>query len=1161
MSRNYSALSGAFSVRSLAVATGLFLLLAVAVLPGCEGKDTTPPGNVTSLAAVGVDGMVSLSWTSPDDLDYAGVRVQRRTDQYPATATDGDMVFEAFASSFNDTQLQNAELYYYTVFSVDHAGNYSSGAQVAASPVSAIADPEVLTGFTELDGAIGAVPDANLDAGKRAELRGLLAAAEKGYRGGDPCGAGGGLRGLLGRLQDFREGAAVPDCEKLYNNGRMLRRAMALKLPNKDQCVEFGRIDRQAVLLPDPAASGLETLTADASFGEPLVITQEGGGKRFTGVSLPGIDFGMGEPGLPAIPVVRRLFAVPEGAEVGVDFSVTPVETIKMNLLPDQPETMDVIQQLDPFARPAFTLNAEVYGANAPFPAEPVGITSLGRMRGVRVFQLEMAGGQYNPVTQTLSLFDRAHVTLTFHGGSGQYGTAANFGSIEEVQDGILGSLANWELIKEKYTAPPLALLGVGEEFMILTPPAFRAAADRLAEWKNNHGVISRVFTVADGAGDGPDTLDGIDDLIESEYNRVTPRPAYVLLLGDAEFIPVAYLNAMQSVDAVGSATIGNDWVYAKVGESEGGSLLPDIAVGRLPIDTLEEANRCVDRIIAYEGAPPQDANFYSRAMIASQFQCCNIDSTTKGMDQRTFIRVSEFSRNLMAGQGKTVDRIYVKTVDGAYSGSSKPKYYDDGTALPGDVSSLAWNGTTQQIIDGFNAGRFLVIHRDHGSPGAWESPWFRWSNVYGDDQPAHDPKIANGALLPLVFSVNCASGMFDDETSNGAMGAPVDFEYLVERFIRSQNGGAIGVIGDVRNSPSTANSLLLQGFLDAMWPNALPNFGGGKATPRLGDILVHGKNYLSTQTGNYGDVRQQEVHDEILMWHTFGDPTLAVWTDNPHTRGLPDSAMGFWVADKLYVFYPVDGVTVTATQSGVEAGMRCFGRGVIKNGFAILNMLGFPSAGLNTHLAFARTNSITVEAVVAETQAPPNVSNFAIAAHKAVLMLSWENPSGDFSFVRVLRKTSSYPANPTDGEIVVNGNGNSHFDGPLDTGTTYYYTAFAYDGNGNRSDGARANGTTWSDITPPAEVTNFKAVAGQGSVQLSWTKPATADLTGVKIIRKQGSAPFSDTDGTVIYDGTGTSRTDTGRTAGVTYYYGAYAHDIWPNYSWGVVVSATPTK
>ena len=1146
--------------RLSAVAAAL-LLATVALLPGCKGKDTTPPGNVTGLAAAAGDGTVALTWTNPADLDFAGVRVQRRTDQYPAAADDGDTVFEGLAAAANDTGLQNATLYYYTVFSVDLAGNHASGAQVAATPVSAIADPEVLTGFSEMRGAIDAVPDTALAADQRGELKGLLGGAEQGYRGGDPCGAGGGLRALLGRLQDFRADNAVSDCERLYNDARMLRRAMALKLPNKDQCVEFERIDRRAAVLPDAAASGLEMLTADASFGEPLVVTRENGGKVFTDLNLPGIDFNLAEPGHPVLPVARRLFAVPEGAEVAVAFEVTPAETIQMNLWPAQPETMDAIQPLDPFAKPPFTLNPEVYGANTLFPAEPVRISSLGRMRGVRVYQLEMSGGQYNPATQTLSLFDHIHATLAFQGGSGQYGTAANFGAFEEAQDGILGSLANWDIVKQKYVPPVVSLLGVGEEFMILTPPDFRDAADRLAAWKNNHGVITKVFTVADGAGRGPDTLDGIDDLIENEYDRVTPRPAYVLLLGDAEFIPPAYINAMQPADAIGSATIGTDWPYSKNNEESTTGLLPDLAVGRLSVDTLEEADRCVDRIIAYEGAPPQDANFYSRAMIASQFQCCNVDSTTKGMDQRTFIRVSEFSRNLMANHGKTVDRIYVRTVDSAYTGSTKPKYYDDGTALPADVYNLAWNGTTQQIIDGFNAGRFLVIHRDHGSPGAWGSPWFRWSNIYGDDTPTPDPKISNGALLPLVFSVNCASGMFDDETSGGAMGAPADFDYLVERFIRSENGGAIGVIGDTRNSPSTANSLLLQGFLDAMWPDALSNFGGGKATPRLGDILAHGKNYLSTQTGNFGDVNQQEVHDELLMWHTFGDPTLAVWTDNPYTRGLPDAALGFWVGDRLYVFYAVDGVTVTATQSGAEAGMRCFGRGVIKDGYAILDMLGFHAPGLNTHLAFSRVNSITVEATVAETQSPPNVANFTIVPHKDILMLSWDNPGGDFSFVRVLRKTTGFPVNPTDGEIVVNGNGDSYFDGPLDPGVTYYYTAFSYDVNGNRSDGVSASGTTWSDITPPAEVTNFQAVPGKGSVQLSWTNPTTADFTGVKIIRKQGSAPFSDTDGAVIYDGPGTGKTDTGLTTGVTYYYGAYTHDGWPNYSWGKVASATPTK
>src|SRR5690606_23120296 len=52
---------------------------------------------------------------------------------------------------------------------------------------------------------------------------------------------------------------------------------------------------------------------------------------------------------------------------------------------------------------------------------------------------------------------------------------------------------------------------------------------------------------------------------------------------------------------------------------------------------------------------------------------------------------------------------------------------------------------------------------------------------------------------------------------------------------------------------------------------------------------------------------------------------------------------------------------------------------------------------------------------------------------------------------------------------------------------------------------------------------------------------------------------PTSVGDGTIIYDGTGTTTTHSGLTDGVTYYYAAYAHDSVPNYSAAAQCNGTP--
>lgn len=83
-------------------------------------------------------------------------------------------------------------------------------------------------------------------------------------------------------------------------------------------------------------------------------------------------------------------------------------------------------------------------------------------------------------------------------------------------------------------------------------------------------------------------------------------------------------------------------------------------------------------------------------------------------------------------------------------------------------------------------------------------------------------------------------------------------------------------------------------------------------------------------------------------------------------------------------------------------------------------------------------------------------------------------------------------------------------------------------------------------------QVENFKAGVGNLSAILSWTAPSPDEdnsFVGARIVRKTGSAPTGINDGTVIYEGTALTYTDTGLTAGTTYYYRAFAYNAKKKY------------
>ena len=365
----------------------------------------------------------------------------------------------------------------------------------------------------------------------------------------------------------------------------MLRRALALGSPAKDDCPGFARVDLPVSLETDPAATDTAGASLKAAFGEPLLATSRIGEFAFTKSALPGQPPLSGAPGLPLVPGTTALIAVPEGAEVTAAWETVPAETIQMNLWPGQPETVDAV---DFYATPPFTLDAAAYESPDPYPAEVVSVRDAGRVKGLRVFQVEVAGGQYVPASESLALFASVNVHLGFTGGSGQFGIRDLADLLDAQEDPILGSLANWGVVEGGLQHLPIVAGIQGEELMILAPPDLREAADRLAEHKNGIGVVTRVFEVGDGAGPAPDTAAEIDELIEAEYASAAPRPGYVLLFGDAEFIPPAYYAPWQDVESIGSPTIGTDWIYAVADRDPATALLPDLAVGRLPLDTVD---------------------------------------------------------------------------------------------------------------------------------------------------------------------------------------------------------------------------------------------------------------------------------------------------------------------------------------------------------------------------------------------------------------------------------------------------------------------------------------------------------------------------------------------------------------------------------------------
>ncbi len=87
-----------------------------------------------------------------------------------------------------------------------------------------------------------------------------------------------------------------------------------------------------------------------------------------------------------------------------------------------------------------------------------------------------------------------------------------------------------------------------------------------------------------------------------------------------------------------------------------------------------------------------------------------------------------------------------------------------------------------------------------------------------------------------------------------------------------------------------------------------------------------------------------------------------------------------------------------------------------------------------------------------------PNVLNFSADpdVDNVRIILTWQNPiMPDFGGVLIKRSTTGYPATPFDGDFVYNGPDELAYDYNVEFGVIYYYSAFAYNTNGDFASGA----------------------------------------------------------------------------------------------------------
>ena len=640
-----------------------------------------------------------------------------------------------------------------------------------------------------------------------------------------------------------------------------------------------------------------------------IVDIQHRDGRRYKRIVIPGAR-NVGRPGLPERPFRIELARIHAGTKVELvidnikwrdldeDIVLAPIQPpmTDMRSPPGYPREPEL-----PFAKDEAAYRRDEFAKTAP-----VRLGERIRIRGKEYIQIIYDPLSYNPVKKRLRIAHEVgwHLELSEPEGveSKQPRPSRPETRPSKPEKMDLLDLRSKLLKKQEgrltsavpQTAPGTDLASdstngsADADYLIVTPDRFIAEVVPLSDWKRNKGLRTYVAGLSEVGGSD---AQAIKAYIENAYSngRLT---AYVLLIGDHEDLPGSEIGYHPSCYG-SNVPFYSDHPYACV---DGPDFYPDLVIGRLPGDTEAHIRTMVAKIIAYE-TDPDTSNNYRTVLVAGMFQDDEYQNYTAN---RWFMedlhRVADFlgpsygffnqeiSKNYsvqtalqwVTGYGG-MNETHFDPTDGSlpplkYKSSDYPGRIKPPAEVP-QVWKNEGRGDKSKINAAIVDGVGLVIHRDHGyaSYGGQSYDGLGWGDP--DYRTGDVTALSNGTRYPIVFSLNCGTGHWEDRDAFG------------EAWLRSPAGGAVGFAGAARISYSSYNDALLVGLMDSFWDDysSEPNEAGAAAgyplSFRPAEALTRAKAFV-LDTGGSGDFDYGTT--TARLFNFFGDPEMEMRTETP---------------------------------------------------------------------------------------------------------------------------------------------------------------------------------------------------------------------------------------------------------------------------------------
>jgi len=398
--------------------------------------------------------------------------------------------------------------------------------------------------------------------------------------------------------------------------------------------------------------------------------------------------------GSPKLPVLHQLIEIPIEATVQIEIIRYKTHVYQLNdfgisspLHPLQPSQSKGNEKKDT----TFHFNSSVYKKNKSLNAFSnntsgdsglVSVSYLGQLRGANLARLDIAPVQYNPVTNTIIVFQNLEIKLHFINGNIPK-TIATKGKTNSLNfNPTYSNILNNQVLQTKGNNETS---NIPVKYVIVADSIYKTSLQPFIKWKTKKGFqIIEAYTSNPLVGY---STTSIRNYLKNLYNQATtndPAPTFVLLVGNTKQIP-----CFTGKSADGSHY--TDLYYAEYTND----FLPEVFYGRLPADDSLQLQSMINKIIRYESYQMVDPSYLSNNLLIA------------GVDQ-------DYG-NLMNSQLNYENTNYINSAHGI-----NPLLYN---------YPMSANKATE-IISKFNTGTGFLNYTGHGLINGFIDPSFKISDI-----------------------------------------------------------------------------------------------------------------------------------------------------------------------------------------------------------------------------------------------------------------------------------------------------------------------------------------------------------------------------------------------------------------------------------------------